>query len=111
MQTAYWDRKTVAFGAVERQGRIRATVIPNSRGTTSQRQVREYVVPESIPYTDDYHGYKKLDRTGGYTHRRINHSARVYVQGDIHTQTIEGFFGLFKSGVRGAYHAISHKWL
>jgi transposase len=29
----------------------------------------------------------------------------------VHTQTIEGFFGLFKNGVRGAYHAVSHKWL
>ena len=61
-------------------------------------------------FTDDYHAYKKLGNTG-YTHRRINHSARVYVDGDVHTQTIEGFFGLFKSGVRGAHHAISHKWL
>lgn len=111
MQTAYWDKKAVVFGAVERKGRIRATVIPNSRGQTLQRQVREYVVPSSILYTDDFHAYKKLGGKGGYTHRRINHSARVYVQGDVHTQTIEGFFGLFKSGVRGAYHAVSHKWL
>jgi transposase len=33
------------------------------------------------------------------------------VQGDVHTQTIEGFFGLFKNCVRGAYRAVSHKWL
>jgi hypothetical protein len=33
------------------------------------------------------------------------------VDGDVHRQTIEGFFGLFKNGVRGAYHAVSHKWL
>ena len=32
-------------------------------------------------------------------------------QGDVHTQTIEGFFGLFKTGVRGAHHSVSHKWL
>lgn len=38
----------------------------------------------------------------GYSHRRINHHARVYVDGDVHTQTIDGFFGLFKTGVRGA---------
>jgi transposase len=111
MQTAYWDRKAVVFGAVERKGQIRATVIPNSRGTTLQAKVREYVVPESILYTDDFHAYKRLDGKGGYTHRRINHSARIYVDGDVHTQTIEGFFGLFKNGVRGVYHAVSHKWL
>jgi transposase-like protein len=109
MQTAYWDRKAVVFGAVERGGRIRAEVIPNSRGKTVQAKVREYVLPASMIYTDDYKGYRKLD--GTYTHRRINHSARIYVDGDVHTQTIEGFFGLFKNGVRGAYHSVSQKWL
>jgi len=34
-----------------------------------------------------------------------------HVDGDVHTQTIDGFFGLFKGGVRGAHHAVSHKWL
>ena len=48
-------------------------------------------------------GYKR--------HRRINHSARIYVDGPCHTQTIEGFFGLFKTGVRGAHHSVSYKWL
>jgi transposase len=33
------------------------------------------------------------------------------VSGDVHTQTIEGFFGNFKMGVRGAHHSISKKWL
>jgi hypothetical protein len=61
-------------------------------------------------YTDEYFGYNRLGKKG-YTHRRIKHHARVYVDGDVHTQTIDGFFGLFKSGVRGAHHAVSHKWL
>jgi len=110
MQTAYWDRKAVVFGAVERGGRIRASVIPNSRGHVLHSKVREYIVPASIVYTDDFQAYKQLGKKG-YQHKRINHSARVYVDGDVHTQTIEGFFGLFKNGVRGAYHAVSHKWL
>ena len=110
MQTAYWDRKAVVFGAVERGGRIRASVIPNSRGHVLHAKVREYVLPASTVYTDDFQAYRQLGRKG-YQHRRINHSARIYVQGDVHTQTIEGFFGLFKNGVRGAYHAVSQKWL
>jgi len=110
MQTAYWDRKAVVFGAVERHGRIRVSTIPNSRQRTLEAKVTEYVLPSSILYTDDFKAYQRIGKAK-YTHRRINHSARVYVQGDTHTQTIEGFFGLFKSGVRGAYHAVSHKWL
>jgi transposase-like protein len=110
MQTAYWDRKAVVFGAVERGGRIRAEVVPNSRGPVVTGKVREFVLPESMIYTDDYRAYTKLGKTG-YAHRRINHSARIYVDGDVHTQTSEGFFGLFKNGVRGAYHSVSKKWL
>jgi transposase-like protein len=109
MQTAHWDRKAVVFGAVERGGKIRAAVVPTSRGYVVRNKVREYVLPGSMVYTDDYKGYLKL--SGSYTHRRINHSAKVYVDGDVHTQTIEGFFSLFKNGVRGVYHSVSKKWL
>jgi hypothetical protein len=109
MQTAYWDRKAIVFGAVERGGKVRAEVIPTSRGHVVRNKVREYVLPESIVYTDDFKAYGKL--AGTYRHRRINHSARIYVDGDVHTQTIEGFFGLFKNGVRGVYHSVSKKWL
>lgn len=35
----------------------------------------------------------------------------MYVQAEIHTQSIEGFFGLFKNGVRGVYHAVSSTYL
>ena len=110
MQTAYWDKKAVVFGAVEREGRIRASVVPNSRASTILPLAREYVLPESLVYTDEYAAYEQLGRTG-YEHYSIKHSARVYVQGDVHTQTIDGFFGLFKNALRGVHHGVSHKWL
>lgn len=47
----------------------------------------------------------------GYGHHSVNHSQKVYVDGDVHTNTIEGFFALVKSGIRGAYHAVSPKYL
>jgi transposase len=103
-------KKHIVFAAVERKGRIRARVVPNSRTETLVPATREYVLPGSMIFTDDWLAYKTLHRHG-YTHRRVNHSARVYVDGDVHTQTIDGFFGLFKTGVRGAHHAVSHKWL
>jgi len=109
MQTAYWDRKPIVFGAVERGGRVKATVIANSRGYTLRTKVSEFVLPASMLYTDEYKGYNHLQRR--YTHRRIKHRERIYVQGDVHTQTIEGFFGLVKNGIRGVYHSVSAKWL
>jgi transposase-like protein len=106
----HWERKPIVFGVVERGGKVRATVIPDSRAQTVQGKVREYVLPESLIFTDDWGGYVTLGRHG-YTHRRINHSARVYVEGNVHTQTIDGFFGMLKDAIRGVHHGVSEKWL
>jgi transposase-like protein len=113
-----WDRKrydnevkkTMVFGAVERGGRVRATVIPNSSGPTLHKTVQTYVVPDSILYTDEWVGYQKAGKSMK-AHRRIRHADRVYVEGDVHTQTIEGFWALTKNGIRGSYHSVSRKWL
>jgi transposase-like protein len=64
MQTAYWDRKAIVFAAVERGGRIRADVIPNSRQRTRDAKVREFVIPSSILYTDDFKAYKGIGARG-----------------------------------------------
>lgn len=61
-------------------------------------------------YTDEYPSYIRLGKE--YVgHRRIKHKAGIYVDGDTHTQTIEGFFGLLKTGIRGVYHSVSTEYL
>jgi transposase len=102
--------KTAVFGAVQRQGQVRATVIPDSSALTLGRVTMQYVLPASTLYTDDWRGYRPV---GQYFagHRRINHSERIYVSGTVHTNTIEGFFSLVKNGIRGVYHSVSVKWL
>jgi transposase len=109
-QTDYWERKAVVFGAVERKGSIRASVVPNSRASVIEPLAREYVLPGSLIYTDEYAVYERLGQKG-YTHRRIRHAAKVYVDGETHTQTIDGFFSLVKNAIRGVHHGVSHKWL
>ena len=47
----------------------------------------------------------------GYQHERIKHAERVYVSGDVHTNTIEGFWSLVKRGLDGVYHSVSNKHL
>jgi transposase len=102
--------KSTVFAMVERGGRVRASVIP-SRGTEALHgEITKYVLPASTVFTDDWKPYGGLDRRG-YTHRRIRHSENVYVSGDVHTQTIEGFFSNLKRGVAGTYHSVSRKWL
>ena len=44
-------------------------------------------------------------------HKRINHSSKIYVMGDVHTNTIEGFWSLVKRGIGGVYHQVSQKYL
>ena len=68
-------------------------------------------MPKSIVYTDFLPAYEGLEKFNGYVHRRVNHSAGVYVQGDIHTNTIEGFWSLVKRGIGGVYHSVSAKYL
>jgi transposase-like protein len=85
-------------------------VIPSRRGEPLSDAVRANVNPEAILYTDDWWSYRPLAREYA-GHRVINHSAGSYVEGDIYTNTIEGFFGNLKTGMRGTYKKISRKWL
>ena len=103
------SRATV-FAAVERGGRIKATVVPGRRGPHIHDQVVEWVKPESIIYTDEWPGYNRL---GGHFagHRRVRHAAGEYVISDAYTNTVEGFFGNLKTGIRGNYKKVSHRWL
>jgi hypothetical protein len=103
------SRATV-FAAVERGGRIKATVLPSRRGPGLNKQVIEWVEPESIIITDDWPAYNGL-QAHFIDHSRINHSAGWYVQGDTHTNTVEGFFGHLKPSIRGTYRRVSHRWL
>ncbi len=103
-------QKTPVFGMVERGGKVRATHLPNAGGATLKREIGEHVLPASMIFTDEWPTYRGLDRTY-IGHRRIRHKDRIYVDGDVHTQTIEGFFGLVKNGIRGVYHAVSRKRL
>ena len=98
------------LGMVERGGRVRLRVITSRRGEPLSGAVRANVNPDSIIFTDDWRPYRPLGREYA-GHRVINHSAGVYVRGDVHTNTIEGFFGNLKTGMRGAYKAVSQKWL
>jgi transposase len=103
------SRATV-FAAVERGGRIKATVLPSRRGPALNRQVIQWVEPESIIITDEWTAYNGLERHF-ISHSRINHSAGIYVEGSTHTNTIEGFFGNLKPSIRGTYRKVSHHWL
>jgi hypothetical protein len=108
--SAFRESKATVLGMVERNGRVRLRVIPSRRGPALSREVRFNVDPSAMLITDDWQAYKLL-RVDYLDHKVINHSAGVYVDGDVHTNTIEGFFGNLKTGMRGTYKFVSDKWL
>ena len=107
---AFRESKSTVLGMVERGGRVRLRVIPSRRGAGLSREVRANVNPSSLLITDDWQAYKPL-RRDFLGHRVINHSAGLYVDGSTHTNTIEGFFGNLKTGMRGVYKKVSPAYL
>jgi transposase len=106
------DSKTPVFGMVERGGRVLARVTMDTKAKTILPIVAEKVLPSSTVFTDDYPIYDGVAHMGqGYIHNRVQHSQRVYVMGDSHTNTIEGFWSLLKRGIGGVYHSVSAKHL
>ena len=102
--------KTAVWGAVEREGRVVARVLPDTTARTILPHVRERIMPPELIFTDEARIYRKLPSLG-YVHQRVYHTAGIYVEGDAHTNTIEGFWSLTKNGIRGVYHNVSTKHL
>ena len=106
-------QKTPVHGIVQRGGKIVALAVDDTKGSTLLRNVRKYVLPESTVFTDEWIGYDGIRHMPEmkYKHRRIKHSAGVYVRGDVHTNTIEGFWSLVKRGLGGVYHSVGREYL
>jgi transposase len=107
-------KKTPVVGIVERggKGRVIAKATADVSGGTLLGMAHEFVLPKSTIFTDEFCSYDGIKHmSGNYRHRRIKHNARVYVRGDVHTNTIEGFWSLIKRGIGGVYHQVSQKYL
>lgn len=102
--------KTPVAGAVQRKGKVVARVIENVRGDTLRAFVRGAVSEKvSLLCTDQWGGYRGLNKD--FPHGVVDHSKGQYVVGAIHTNTIEGFWSIFKRGVVGTFHKVSAKYL
>jgi hypothetical protein len=106
------SNRPIIWAAVERGGRVRSKVVKSRALIDVETPIYEHVLPASMIFTDEWTGYDP-DRIGARFagHRRIRHEDKIYVEGDVHTNTVEGFFGLLKNGIRGVYHAVSTKYL
>jgi transposase-like protein len=103
--------KTVVVGAVERGGEVRLRVTRGRDRGTLTRFLNDVVADDAKAiYTDDWVGYRGIGDEDT-EHIAINHSAKEWVRGDVHTNTAESVWSLFKRSVIGSYHQISVKHL
>jgi transposase-like protein len=107
----YASGKTLIIGAVERNGEIRLRVAPGRDRGTLHRFLNEVVADEAEAiYTDDWLGYVGIADEDTF-HKVVNHRAEEWVRGDVHTNTVENVWSLFKRSVIGSYHQVSVKHL
>lgn len=101
--------KTPVLGIKERNGNIVATVIENTSSKTMEPVINAIVPEDSIVSTDEWLGYNGL--SDDYTHIRVNHSAKEYVNMMASTNGVENFWSHLKRGITGINHWVSEEHL
>jgi len=104
------SKKTAVLGIIERSGRVRCKAVSNV-GAAEIMDFADMAVNRGavdIIYTDQLASYRIFD--GVFEHKSVNHTV-CYIDGDIHTNGIEGFWSLLKRGINGAFHHVSAKHL
>ena len=97
-------------GAISRKGKVVARVIDTVSADVLQRFVRQAVSDKvELIVTDEWTGYRNVKFE--FPHAVVRHTAGEYVNGVIHTNTIEGFWSLFKRGIIGTYHKMSKAYM
>jgi transposase-like protein/IS1 family transposase len=105
-----WDDKTPIIGAVQRKGNVVARVLDKITSQNVMDFVSEAVSNKvSLLATDAWPGYS--DNLRKYPHASVDHHKHQYVVGAVHTNTIEGFWSIFKRGVVGTFHKVSAKYM
>jgi transposase-like protein len=103
--------KEPVFGIVQRGGKARTYHVPNlTRGPVWDKLRDNISIQADALYTDDGRFYKMLPENIKH-HEIVNHSAKEWVRGPVHTGTIDGYWGLLKRGIIGSFHQISVKHL
>jgi len=105
-QNARYYGKTAVMGILDReQRRVRATVVPNVKRETLQREILSNIHHGTKLYTDQAVAYDKGVLADKYAHEMVNH-LEGYVKGRVHTNGLENFWSLLKRGLNGTYVAV-----
>jgi transposase-like protein len=113
--------KRVIVSLIERGGKTRSFHVPTADRETVEKIMRDNIAKESKVYTDESRLYTGWAGDHFADHATVNHSAKEYARhkfswqdgqpkiDSIHVNTAEGFFGLFKRGMRGNYQHCAEK--
>ena len=101
------EGKTAVIGAVQRGGEIRLDIISDRGRETIHKFIHGHVDKDSTVYTDEWQAYWGVVKD----HSTITHSLEEWVNGQVHTNTVEGIWSLFKRSIIGSFHKISKKHL
>jgi transposase-like protein len=104
--------KAVVMGMVERDGNAITKVIPDVKAHTLLPMIERNVEKsnKTVVYTDELPSYNYVERLG-YAHEIVQHSAKQYVRGIVHVNTMESLWGTIKRGIDGVNHSVSPLYL
>jgi transposase-like protein len=102
--------KEPVLALVERGGKVRSYHIPEVTATTLKPIIVDAIAKDSHFRTDESGVYWKIGEEFA-SHKTVAHSIGEYVRGDAHTNTVEGYFSIFKRGIYGVYHHVSQEHL
>jgi transposase-like protein len=109
------ENKEIVIGIRKRGGDLRFFHATDVKSGTLAKYIRENISEDvDVIMTDDFQSYPwALRKTshGAEKHKTVTHSKRIYVVGDVHTNTVESAFSLLKRGIMGTWHKVSAKHL
>lgn len=101
--------KTPVLGMLQRKGNVIGRVVENTSKHQITPNILKFVKPTATLYTDEWQGYNEVAEM--YLHYSVDHSKGQYVDGNVYTNTLEGFWSILKRGYVGTYHYMSKKHL
>lgn len=104
-------KKQPVVALVERGGKVKTKPVANVTGKTLKSAILENVHADARILTDENSAYNGIGDHFAGGHHTTCHSAKEYVRGDIHSNTVEGFFSIVKRGINGIYHSVSKEHL
>ncbi len=104
------EGKTIVVGAVERDGSVAPFVVSQADAKTVDNLLAVTTDKAAKVMTDEYSAYSSLKRKG-WDHASVCHGLEEYARGQVHTNTIEGFWSQMKRSIDGTHHGVSRRHL